>query len=123
MATESIKAIASQMSPDTGQRLIESGITTTPREVLRDFTIPRKEKLFPDSLREQTSPHEASQEAWHSRNFPQDMAKMHYNIGCMNNPKENGMPCNKLANDDKAEDGSDATLLETKTNEVTQIGK
>ena len=28
---------------------------------------------------------------------------------------------NKLANNDKAEDDSDATLLETKTNEVKQI--
>ena len=65
MATECIKALASQMSLETGQRLIESGITTTPREALREFTIPRKEKLFPDSPREQTSPHEASQEAWH----------------------------------------------------------
>ena len=76
MATESIKAIASQMSPKTGQKLIESGITTTPREALREFTIPRKEKLFLDSLREQTSPHEASQEAWHSRNFPHEVAKI-----------------------------------------------
>ena len=49
------------------------------------------------------------------------MAKMHYNIGCINNPKENRMPGNKLANDDKAEYHSDATLLETKTNEVTRI--
>ena len=79
MAAESIKAIASQMSPETGQRLIESGITTTPKEVLRHFMIPRKEKLSPDSLREQTSPHEASQEAWHSSNFPQEGAKIHYN--------------------------------------------
>ena len=43
MAVESIKAIASQMSPETGQRLTESGITTTPREALRHFTISHKE--------------------------------------------------------------------------------
>ena len=41
MATESINAIASQMSPETGQRLIESGITTTPREAMREFHIPQ----------------------------------------------------------------------------------
>ena len=70
MATESIKAIASQMSPETGQRLIESGITTTPTEAAREFTIPRKERLFPDSIRESISPNEASQEAWHAQNFP-----------------------------------------------------
>ena len=46
---------------------------------------------------------------------------MHNNIGCLNNPKETGMPSNKLSNTDKAEEGSDATLLETKTHEVTQI--
>ena len=46
---------------------------------------------------------------------------MHYNIGCLNNPKENGMPSNKLSNTVKPEEGSDATLLETKTHEVTQI--
>ena len=117
LAVESIKVIASTLSPTAGQKLIESSFTSTPRERLRNFTIPRKEDLPPDSLREESSP----SAVWHSNNFPQDGAKAHYNIGCITNPKENEVYGKKQPTKDNAVDNSDVSLWATKTNEVTQI--
>ena len=79
LVVESIKVIASTLSPAAVQNLIESSFTPTPLERLRNFTIPRKEDLPPDSLREETSP----STVWHSNKFPRDGAKEHYTIGCI----------------------------------------
>ena len=49
LATESIKAIASKMSPEAGNKLIQAGITTTTREALKGYSIPHKGDMFPDS--------------------------------------------------------------------------
>ena len=56
LATESIKAMASKMSPEAGNRLIQAGITTTPREALKGYNIPRRGDMFPDSIRESPTP-------------------------------------------------------------------
>ena len=105
---------------------------------MREFIIPRKERLFPDSIRESTSPNEASQEAWHARNFPHNtvsnlktkiatfqqfiksspQAKMYYNPLCLSTTRESGITSNKLSDTNMAEGGSDAPLLETQNRAV-----
>ena len=84
--------------------------------------------MFPESIRESTSPNEASQESWHDTNFPKNtssnikikiktfqqfinfspQAKMYYNPPCLSTTRETGMLSNKLSDTDMAEGGSDA---------------
>ena len=114
------------MSPETGNRLIQAGITTTPHEALKGYSIPRRDELFPESIRESTSPNEASQESWHDRNFPKStvsnvktkikkfqqfinfspQVKTYYNPPGSSTPRETRKPSSKLADTDMAEGGS-----------------
>ena len=113
---ESIKIIASTLSPKSGQNLMEASFTPTPLEKLKNFTIPRREDLPPDSIRNETSP----STVWHSNNFPRNGAKEHYTIGCIRDPKENGVYSKKQSTNDKAVDDTDGSLRATETNEITQ---
>ena len=58
---------------------------------------------------------------WQAQNQFVEACEVHHKIGCITNPKENGMYGSKQSINDKAVDDSDVPLLETKTNEVAQI--
>ena len=74
---ESIKIVASKLSPTSGQRLLEASFTPT-QSKLKNFVIPRLGDLPPDSLRSEPSP----SSVWHANNFPVQGATTHYTIGC-----------------------------------------
>ena len=95
---------------------MEASFTPTPLEQLKNFTIPRREDLPPDSIRNETSP----STVWHSNNFPRNGAKEHYTIGCIRDPKENGVYSKKQSTKDNAGDETDSSPRATETNEVTQ---
>ena len=109
LAKESIKASTSKMSPEEGNKLIQAGITTTPREALKGYSIPCKGDMFSDSIRESPTPNEASQ------------VKTYYNPTGTSTQVETGKSSCKLTGTDTAKGGYQVQHSDTQNHEVMAL--
>ena len=70
LVNESIKAIATEMSPGASSKQLQAGISSQRDTLLGYNNIQRNGELFPDSIRQSPTENESSHARWHEMNFP-----------------------------------------------------
>ena len=70
LVNESIKAIATEMSPGASSKQLQAGISSQRDTLLGYNNIQRNGELFPDSIRQSPTENESSHASWYEMNFP-----------------------------------------------------